>query len=723
MRKSRILIINSSDELDSFCSSLGEDVEILRAADTKEALQLLAPQSCDYERHLDTILDMNSGIVCSFQLNLSQNTCSGAAIGPFCGIFDESTAADVFFDRIYSRIPFPNEQALFLKSFGREKLLETFQSGNLHVSLVHALLDNQTHRHLVTSCADIQINPATDDIEAIFYAKDITERYVEDTVSRFIFSKGYDSLSIIDLLKDCYSILSFQENGLQSLHNEDISFTEGRERDALKHISPEDRLKFLHNTEISVIREELSQQQSYSFHIRFLDTFGRRCFKKYSYYYLIRDVEAVLCTVEDVTNEMEHDDVTGELNRRGFIDYTEVVLKENQENTQYAILFIDIINFKAINELLGSPGGDDILRQFTQYLKSSFLQPLAVAHLSGTDHFLCLMRQNSLALDSLRDLLHHTFACNTRSVDLYGQCGIYLIDSNEISVSGMCDCARLASNHITDAYIQPYAFYSQTMREEYLNRAGVTSELKHALAADEFKVFFQPIYDLRTNQIVSAEALVRWINPQRGMIPPNLFIPILEENGHISKLDLFVAQNVEHFIDSRKASNQFVVPVSVNLSGMDFNDKVMMDTLLETVRRQGQSGAIRFEITETSYVNMSQENNDLTRRLRHAGSKLLIDDFGSGYSSFSILMDYDFDIIKLDIGFVRKIGRSPKTESIIRSIIEMSHNIDVRVIAEGVETKEQVDFLSRNGCDYVQGYYFSKPLPQKDFEELLNLCS
>lgn len=231
------------------------------------------------------------------------------------------------------------------------------------------------------------------------------------------------------------------------------------------------------------------------------------------------------------------------------------------------------------------------------------------------------------------------------------------------------------------------------------------------------------MFDAYTGELASAEALIRWNYPQHGLLSPGIFIPVLEESGHISQVDHFVLDEVRRFYEKRRNEGKHIVPISINLSWMDFYDSDMMGTIFESLQHDRYGIQARFEVTETSCAAMYVHEVNVIAALQEAGAMVLLDDFGSGYSSFSTFSNYNFDIIKLDMGFVQKIGTDDKIKSIIHSIIDMSHHMNAKVIAEGVETHEQLDFLSRHGCDYIQGFYFSKPVPQKEFEAMLELSA
>ena len=227
--------------------------------------------------------------------------------------------------------------------------------------------------------------------------------------------------------------------------------------------------------------------------------------------------------------------------------------------------------------------------------------------------------------------------------------------------------------------------------------------------------------DAKTGKIVSAEALVRWFHEQKGFISPGQFIPALEKGGYISELDRYMIEKVTGCLDQRRAEKKRFVPVSVNLSWMDFYDENMLEWIVRGLKKNNPNEQkIRFEITETSLAAIGENHTRMLMHLKENGAEILLDDFGNGYSSFGMLQDYDFDILKMDISFVRNIGVNKKSESILRAIIDMAHQLGIRLVAEGAETEEQVAFLRANGCDYIQGYYYYKPMPENEFLQLLD---
>ena len=413
------------------------------------------------------------------------------------------------------------------------------------------------------------------------------------------------------------------------------------------------------------------------------------------------------------------DSLTGGLNSKGFTRTVENLFQKGVDKTQFEIMFFDIKNFKAVNELTGLENGDRVLCQFYQELIQAPFEPLAVARIEA-DHFACLSRRQGDTYDYMDKLCDQKFEQNGKLFRMQVHCGIFHIEENPMSVSGMIDRARMAETSNGDEYGRSYVVYDTTMKTAYIDYAEISSELTSSMENGDFKVYYQPIMDVRTGRIASAEALVRWVHPEKGSIFPSVFIPVLEKNGYISKLDMYVVRHVQQLQKERLKAGFKVVPISVNLSRIDFYDEAMMKEIQTSLKNGEFSGEMtRFEITESSYAAMESRSLALVDMMRKQGVKILMDDFGKGYSSLALLQNCEFDILKIDMDFVRQIGKNPKTRSILHAIIEMAHQLDLKVVAEGVETSEQLEFLRQHGCDYIQGYYYFRPLPEREFVEIL----
>ena len=568
---------------------------------------------------------------------------------------------------------------------------------------------------------DMACNSFSREIEGVLHFTDVTVAYLIENVPQKIYQKDYENIIIIDAKREKMIKTDVLSSVISDYLKKEEAYEGYRSYSSHRAVVESERERFKKCVELSTIKEGLRKDKQYFFTIHETDKTGEVRLKRYSYIYIDERVDIIVGAREDITEFSEKDVLTGGYNRRGFIRITERLLNEVPDRTKYAVLFFNVKNFKAVNELFGVESGDVVLQNIFRTLTHSKLSPVITARVES-DHFVCLVENKNLDFEELTSVCDNKFVKDGKCMNLIIRCGIFYVEEKPMKISGMIDRAKLAKRYITDEYVQPYMVYDHSMQVSYIDKAKLAGELQEGIAKEQFKVYYQPVIDTKTGKIASAEALIRWIHPDKGFISPALFIPALEENGHISELDFYVLKKVWQFINDRCENNKFVVPISVNLSWMDFYDEIMMEKILKEMdrfRENGREHMARFEITETSYAAIRENRSGILESLRIKNAKILLDDFGSGFSSFGMLQDYDFDILKIDMSFIRKIGENPKTKSIVHSIIGMAHEIGIKTVAEGVETEEQVSFLRQSGCDYIQGYYYSKPLPEEEFVEFL----
>lgn len=559
-------------------------------------------------------------------------------------------------------------------------------------------------------------NIAKKDVSAI-YREDLHKKILEQLVQR-----EYDYICVIDVKKQTVYVDADILGAEWNWTGKELNYYDARDLLTEAFLDDNDSRDYRHSSDIPYIVERLEQQEEYSFMFHFDVPGQRRNKKQWKFSYLNREEGLILTTLKDVTILLEQDHLTGEANRYGFIRRARQVIRDTQLQCQFAIMYFNIKGFKAINELFGTEGGDLALREVVRTIHHSKLYPYAIGRVEA-DHFVCLVDAANINYENLKEQLHQVLTIQQRSMDVYAVCGIYMIPEHERmeSVSNMCDRARIAKDYIEDEYVQPYAVFDASMSSSYMERNDALRDLSHALEKKEFHVYYQPVYDAFSGEIASAEALVRWIREDGTMVSPGIFVPALEDSGRISQMDLFVERSVFSFLEERYHKGQFIVPVSVNMSQMDFFDKDMMASVFVDVSNTDLPvDYTRIEVTETAYSMVASNNRNVLLNMKNIGVKFYLDDFGSGYSSFSTIRDYDFDVVKLDMGFVQKIGTTARANAVIQAIIDMAHAIGSKVVAEGAETKEQVDALRDMKCDYIQGYYFSKPLSEEEFEALLN---
>ena len=701
-------------------------MEIVRSTeyreDNQQVVMYIRDINDDYLKLLQIAMCHTLDSVGIVSANISQGICLS-----FAGRRDElecqsEESIDTYIQRVSEMIPMPESREHFCQVFSQQNMLKLFTEGTAALSMEAAFFYSEEQQPCVLRInVDMACNSFSREIEGVLHFTDVTVAYLIENVPQKIYQKDYENIIIIDAKREKMIKTDVLSSVISDYLKKEEAYEGYRSYSSHRAVVESDRERFKKCVELSTIKEGLRKDKQYFFTIHETDKTGEVRLKRYSYIYIDERVDIIVGAREDITEFSEKDVLTGGYNRRGFIRITERLLNEVPDRTKYAVLFFNVKNFKAVNELFGVESGDVVLQNIFRTLTHSKLSPVITARVES-DHFVCLVENKNLDFEELTSVCDNKFVKDGKCMNLIIRCGIFYVEEKPMKISGMIDRAKLAKRYITDEYVQPYMVYDHSMQVAYIDKAKLAGELQEGIAKEQFKVYYQPVIDTKTGKIASAEALIRWIHPDKGFISPALFIPALEENGHISELDFYVLKKVWQFINDRCENNKFVVPISVNLSWMDFYDEIMMEKILKEMdrfRENGREHMARFEITETSYAAIRENRSGILESLRIKNAKILLDDFGSGFSSFGMLQDYDFDILKIDMSFIRKIGENPKTKSIVHSIIGMAHEIGIKTVAEGVETEEQVSFLRQSGCDYIQGYYYSKPLPEEEFVEFL----
>ena len=430
------------------------------------------------------------------------------------------------------------------------------------------------------------------------------------------------------------------------------------------------------------------------------------------------DPDLLIATIMDIELILDHDWMTDEYSREGFIRAARALLDDCDGSKKYAICYANIDNFKALNTLFGRKNGDMIIFNEQHALKEE-LHPVMIGRLEA-DHFGLITEDENLTDEALEHVTTRFFKDVSREYSFNIRVGVYHITDCSANISMMLDRAHLAEKNVRADRHQFVSVYDHQMHDDYMDKQVLTQDLDAALKDNELMPFFQPVVDAATGKIVSAEALIRWKHHKFGMLAPFKFIPAFEENGDISKITRFMVDSVIAFNEDRKSRGLTPVPCAVNLSRIDFYNPKLVNYLMEKLKRiDGVTDMIKIEVTESAYAILEADGLNLLSELQDMGIKILLDDYGSGMSSLSTLESFAFNTIKLDMGFIRKIGTSRTAEAIIRSTIDMAHCLNALVVAEGVETKEQNDFLKDADCDMIQGYLYYKPMPREDFIEVL----
>lgn len=434
------------------------------------------------------------------------------------------------------------------------------------------------------------------------------------------------------------------------------------------------------------------------------------------------DISGERCESDEDKAERERDELTGLLNRKAFCDKVERLMQEHGEaivSGEYALACFDVIRFKAINDVYGMEEGDKLLQYIAKSIRKSVKEEDAVCR-SNADHFLLFTHSSGQELELLIEQILTEISLYGQTYEVTCNVGIYVTEDVNLSVEAMIDRAVLAKSTIKGSYTIRYSYFTEQLRKEMITEQEIVGMISSALLEKQFVIYYQPQYNHSTGVLVGTEALVRWKHPEKGLISPGIFIPIFEKNGFITRLDLYVFEEVCAFIRKCMEEGQPLVPISTNFSRYDIFQPRFVEKLEEIRKRYDVPVKyLRVEITESAIVGGSQHTNEIIHKLHSFGYIVEMDDFGSGYSSLNVLKDIELDIIKLDMLFLSGESETNRGGTIVSAVIRMAKWLGIPVIAEGVETVKQADFLKSIGCDYIQGYLYSRPLPEPDYRELI----
>ena len=402
------------------------------------------------------------------------------------------------------------------------------------------------------------------------------------------------------------------------------------------------------------------------------------------------------------------------------------------------LIILSFERFSRINDHLGYEGGNQLLKEAVDRIQATVGQPGAITRLNSNEFVIVLtpselsnlpsnpsvtsLKNNSIQFSKiLVDAFSSPFFTHTQEIICPIILGIALYPLHGTNLDQLLQCARKAKDSIKNQGGNLYQFYHPSLEKNtFVNVLDLERDLRHALERNEFVVYYQPQINAHTRQIVCAEALVRWDHPDKGCISPYIFIPIAEAMGLIQGIGEWVLEKSCEQLKSWHKLGLDSIRIAVNLSARQFNQINLSEWLTDLFQRhQIDPNKIELELTESTLVDDIPRSIEQLHQLKSVGIKVAMDDFGTGYSSLSYLQQFPFDILKIDQCFIRKIDQNPKNAAIAQAIITMAHQLNLRVVAEGVETTEELTFVHENNCDEIQGYFFSEPITSEEFTQLL----
>ena len=422
-------------------------------------------------------------------------------------------------------------------------------------------------------------------------------------------------------------------------------------------------------------------------------------------------------------HELAHTDpITGLPNRNKFFEILNYQINfSNRYEKEFALVFIDIDNFKHINDTLGHKTGDELIKKVGEYLHSCIRGCDTVARLGGDEFTILITEINEINLEIVENRIFQKLSrkipISDYELDVTLSIGVSLFPRDGTTSDILVKNADIAMYNSKSNGKNKLSYFNQSMHDKLVKKIKLEHQLQKAYNNKEFKLYFQPIINVKSNKLSSIEILLRWQNPERGLMSPGDFIMAVEETGLIIPLGEWILRTACMQYNNWRNKGLPPVNLTVNLSVKQFHGKKIIK-LIESIIKKNyiEPNKLGFEITE--YHTMDNVENALNtmQAIKNIGAQLLMDDFGSGYSSFNWLKKFPIDKIKIDQSFIRNLTNAEKDATIIKTIINLAHGLKITAIAEGVETLEQYEFLKSNGCDEIQGFFYYKPLSTNDFE-------
>jgi len=444
----------------------------------------------------------------------------------------------------------------------------------------------------------------------------------------------------------------------------------------------------------------------------------------------VRDITERKIHEAELTRLATHDVLTGLPNRNLLNDRIDHAILHAKRNKEYAgVMVVDLDKFKFINDNMGHDAGDELLKEVASRMKSILRASDTVARLGG-DEFVIVLEgvahpeDCALVGQKLMQVIARPMVLRELTTEIGASVGIAVYPLDGEDATSLMKNADIAMYQVKSEGRGKFQFYEREMGERASKHLSIITGLQEALKNDRFILHYQPIFDLKSRQLVAAEALLRWSDPERGLIPPNEFIPVAEESGLIGAMGAWVIDEACRQNSRWQKDGMKIVPVSVNLSAYQLRNTEIVEIVRKALIKCAlPSLFISIELTESMVVEDPERVIGILKEIQGLGVTIAIDDFGTGYSSLSYLQQFPIDVIKIDRSFVKDIRGDPKDAVIANAIIRLAHGLGYKVLAEGVETEVQSDYLQDQGCDLGQGFFYGRPVLAKEFEQVLRRCA
>lgn len=429
---------------------------------------------------------------------------------------------------------------------------------------------------------------------------------------------------------------------------------------------------------------------------------------------------------QNLTRLETTDPLTGLANRRFFMeDLAHTLSIADRQLRQVALVMIDLDRFQMLNDSLGHQFGDELLIKVSERLNKLSDERVIIGYSGGDEFMVCQQQVDDIddvihLLGQLKQCFHKPFEVQGEEHSITATMGVAVYPQSGLDADTLLRNSDIALYRAKDQGRNTYQFYTEGMQDQEVKRLELEKDLNHALANNEFVLYYQPQLDLSNNEINSVEALIRWQHPRRGLLAPGEFIPLAEESGRINEIGRWVVRAACRQLAQWKGTPYRNLRIAINLSGLELDDEDLVDHIQDALRtEQVLASSLEVELTEEIFIQNIEHNLNQLSRLRKLGVHLAIDDFGVGYSSLAYLRDFPVDLLKIDRSFITHVNRRHDDAVITRAVINLAHNLGIRVVAEGVETEDQLNFLRHHSCNLAQGFLISRPIPPRDLEKAL----
>lgn len=679
-----------------------------------------------YTKQIKGLLASNADIICRCKINLSKNQFSDIQSKVCPGIYSaQAKTLDEFMQLTSQSVSGKMAQQEYCKLFNCSKLLELYKNGQNHISYECYYHISVNHTEWIEIVFDLVTEPKTNNIVGVCYARSKNE----EKMSRFILDASLEKNYPLAVLVYADTGEYYRYERTKGEHCEHYHNYWDTVLEKLEELVEPDKVqeicsKFSKEKVLSTLEKEDGYAYAFDSYYE-----GKSIRLEAKYKYVDREQKLLLGVLRDITDkelyekykyDSEHDSLTGLLNRNAVFKQCQKILAEHPEK-QFVMVHGDVRRFHLYNTFFGEEAGNRMLCEIADILRAmdKDYDYWAYGRMEA-DVFCAFFPIDKGNFEKHLQYLYKKISTLSEKFPVEAAIGAYWVTDLSMSMEEMFSRATIAAKSGKKNLYNLISRYDAAMEHELMDTQEITSEMTYAILQEQFEVYLQPKYSLKTKKMIGAEALVRWKHPILGMISPGKFIPIFEKNGFITELDRYMWEHVCKILQNWKREGKTMLPVSVNISRVSMYSHATIDFLKSLMKKYDlEPQYLELELTETAYMDDPQELKRMLQELQEYGFKILMDDFGSGYSSLNTLKDLPVDILKLDMKFLEGVRNNTRAGAVLSSVVNMSRMLGLPIIAEGIEQQEEADYLESIGCEYVQGFLFSRPMPVADYEKLI----